>query len=200
MQDSTREERARRIIQWSRDNRTWTGDFDFFEVSGLFQEPVTQMMVADPMGLPPILKTEEILQHIFRSPILLERVCEAGWLSPIPDLEEPYFSRDAAYSALDRLLKGDKPARLPKEPELKAGEPEIGKASTPPLVGAKEAAEYLDISTSSLREYSEQGIVPCIRLGKSHRKYDLLQIREHLEKNRKESGPGRIEALKDLLR
>lgn len=200
MQESSREESARRIIQWSRDNPNWTGNYDFFVASGLFDGAVTQMMVADPMGLPPILKTEEILQHIFRSPILLERACDAGWLTPIPDLEEPYFARDAAYLALDRLLVGDKPARLPKEPELKAGEPEIGKASTPPLVGAKEAAEYLDISTSTLREYSEQGIVPCMRLGKTHRKYDLAQIREHLEKNRKESGSGRIEALKDLLR
>ena len=200
MQDSSREERARRILQWVRDNRTWTGAYDFFETSGRFDGPVTQMMVADPMGLPPILKTDEILQHVFRSPILLERVCEAGWLAPIPDLEEPYFSRDAAYVALDRLLKGDKPARLPKEPELKSGDPEIGKASTPPLVGAKEAAEYLDISTSTLRDYSEQGVVPCVRLGKTHRKYDLVQIREHLEKKRKESGVGRIEALKDLLR
>ena len=107
------------------------------------------MMVADPMGLPPILKTEEILQNIFRSPILLERVCEAGWLSPIPNLEEPYFSRDAAYVALDRLLKGDKPARLPKEPELKSGEPEIGKVGFHGLVKAAKAAEALGISVRS---------------------------------------------------
>lgn len=200
MQESAKEERARRIIEWSRNSRTWTGNYDFFETSGLFEGPVTQMMVVDPMGLPPILKTEEILQHIFRSPILLERVCEAGWLIPIPDLEEPYFSRDAAYVALDRLLEGDKPARLQKEPQMKSGDLEIGKASTPPLVGAKEAAQYLDISTSTLREYSEQGIVPCVRLGKTHRKYDLMQIREHLEKMRKESDPGRIASLKDLLR
>jgi hypothetical protein len=200
MEESSREDRARRILHWLRDSRTWTGNYDFFAASGLVEGPVTQMMVVDPMGLPPILNAKEILEHIFRSPILLERDCEAGWLAPIPDLEEPYFSRDAVYSALDRLLKGDKPARLEREPALKSGEPEIGKASTPPLVGAKEAAEYLDISTSTLRDYSEQGVVPCVRLGKTHRKYDLVQIREHLEKKRMESGVGRIEALKDLLR
>jgi len=200
MQDSTIEEQTRRIIAWKQAGREWTGNYDYFQPAGLYEGELSIAMQFSPLGLPPILTTEEVLDHIFRSPILLERVCEAGWLAPIPDLEEPYFSKEAAYSALDRLLKGDKPARLPKEPALKAGEPEIGKASTPALVGAREAAEYLDISTSTLREYSEQGIVPCIRLGKTHRKYDLVQIREHLEKKSEESGPRQIDALKDLLR
>ena len=187
MQDSTREERARRIIQWSRENRDWTGNFDFFEVSGLFEGPVTQMMVADPMGLPPILKPEEILQHIFRSPILLERACEAGWLSPIPDLEEPYFSRDAAYVALDRLLKGDKPARLPKESPLKAGQPEIGKAEFHGRVKAAKAAEALGISVRSLHDYSERGIIPCLKIGK-HRLYNIEEVMASLERDTGKGG------------
>lgn len=182
MQDSSREDRARRIVQWSRENRTWTGNYDFFQVSGLFEGPVTQMMVADPMGLPPILTTEEILQNIFRSPLLLERVCEAGWLAPIPDLEEPFFSRDAAYVALDRLLKGDKPARLPKEPELKAGEPEIGKAGFHGLVKAAQAAEALGISVRSLHDYSERGIIPCLKIGK-HRLYNIVEVMASLERD-----------------
>lgn len=182
MQDSSSEERARRILQWVRDNRTWTGNFDFFETSCVFQGQVSQMMVADPMGLPPILKTEEILQHIFRSPILLERACEAGWLAPIPDLEEPYFSRDAAYSALDRLLKGNKPARLETEPVLKSGEPEIGKAGFHGLVKAAKAAEALGISVRSLHDYSERGIIPCLKIGK-HRLYDIQEVMASLERD-----------------
>jgi len=180
MQDSSREEKARRIIQWSRDNRTWTGNYDFFEVAGLFEGPVTQMMVADPMGLPPILTTEEILQHIFRSHILLERICKAGWLSPIPDLEEPYFSRDAAYSALDRLLKGDKPSRLEDEPALKAGEPEIG-AIQPKWIKAAQAAKLLGISVRTLYDYSERGLVPQPRMLGKHRSYSVDALTKFME-------------------
>lgn len=193
-------ERARRILGWKSENHAWTGNYDFFTVGTLEAGSVSRRMAVDPLHLPPILTVEETIEHVFRAPILLERVIEAGWLSPIENTEDAFFSRDAVYSALDRLLQGNKPARLPKEPALKAGEPEIGKASTPALVGAREAAEYLDISTSTLREYSEQGIVPCIRLGKTHRKYDLVQVREHLEKKREESAPGQIDALKALLR
>ncbi len=200
MQDSSREERARRILHWSKDNRNWTGNYDFFETSGLFEGPVTQMMVADPMGLPPILKTEEILEHIFRSPILLERVCEAGWLSPIPDLEEPYFSRDAAYSALDRLLKGDKPARVSKEPPLETGEPEIGKAGFHGLVKAAKAAEALGISVRSLHDYSERGIIPCLKVGK-HRLYNIEEIMASLERDRKADKAGLTKGdINDILR
>jgi len=127
MQDSSREERARRIIQWSRDNRTWTGNYDYFETSDLFEGPVTQMMVADPMGLPPLITREEIIKHVLRSPKLVQRMQHAGWLNPLPDLgtKESYFARDEAYRAFDRLLKGERPPRLPSEPPLKSGEPEI---------------------------------------------------------------------------
>lgn len=157
-------------------------------------------MVVDPMGLPPILKTDEILQHIFRSPILLERVCEAGWLSPIPDLEEPYFSRDAAYSALDRLLQGDKPARLPKEPPLKEGEPEIGKAGFHGLVKAAKAAEALGISVRSLHDYSERGLVPCVKIGK-HRLYNIEEVMASLERDSGANKSGLTEGdINDILR
>lgn len=152
------------------------------------------------MGLPPILKTEEILQHIFRSPVLLERACEAGWLAPIPDLEEPYFSRDAAYLALDRLLKGDKPARLLKEPELKAREPEIGKAGFHGLVKAAKAAESLGISVRSLHDYSERGIIPCLKIGK-HRLYNLDDVMASLERDNGANKDGLTEGdINDILR
>jgi len=66
-------------------------------------------------------------------------------------------------------------------------------------VNPAKAAEFLDIAPSTLRDYSNRGIIPCVQIA-SHRRYDLVMIREKLEKERRESGPGRIEALKDLLR
>jgi len=182
MQDSSIEEQTRRIIAWKAADREWTGNYDFFQPDGLYEGEVSMAMQFSPLGLPPILTTEEVLEHIFRSPLLLERVCEAGWLSPIPDLEVPYFSKEAAYSALDRLLQGDKPARLPKEPELKAGEPEIGKAGFHGLVKAAKAAEALGISIRSLHDYSERGLIPCLKIGK-HRLYNIEEVMTSLERD-----------------
>ena len=127
MQDSSREERARRILQWVRDNRTWTGNYDFYEVSGLFDGPVTQMMVTDPMGLPPVVTRQELIEKIFRSPKLVQRMQHAKWLLPLPDLgtRESYFSREDAYRALERILKGERPPRLPSEPELQDGKDDL---------------------------------------------------------------------------
>ena len=127
MQDSSREERARRIIQWSRDNRTWTGNYDFFETSGLFEGPVTQMMVADPMGLPPLVTRQELIEKIFRAPKLVQRMQHAKWLVPLPDLgtRESYFSREDAYRVLERILQGERPPRLPSEPELQDAKDEL---------------------------------------------------------------------------
>ena len=198
MQDSSIEEQTRRIIAWKQAGREWTGNYDFFQPAGLFAGELSIAMEFSPLGLPPILTTEEVLEHIFRSPILLERVCEAGWLAPIPDLEEPYFSKEAAYSALDRLLKGDKPARLEKEPPLKSGEPEIGKASFHGLVKSAKAAESLGISVRSLHDYSERGIIPCLKIGK-HRQYNMEAVLASLERD---SGKGPLTegAINDILR
>ena len=80
------------------------------------------------------------------------------------------------------------------------GELEIGNpASLAGYVGAAKAAEFLDLSPSTLRDYSDRGIIPCYRIGK-HRKYSLEKIREKLEKEQRESGPGRFEALRGHLR
>ena len=77
------------------------------------------------------------------------------------------------------------------------GQPEIGNpASLAGYVGAAKAAEFLDLSPSTLRDYSDRGIIPCYRIGK-HRKYSLEKIREKLEKEQRESGPGRFDLLED---
>ena len=56
------------------------------------------------------------------------------------------------------------------------------------------ATEFLDLSPSTLRDYSDRGIIACYRIGK-HRKYSLEKIREKLEKEQQESGPGRFEMM-----
>ena len=55
-------------------------------------------------------------------------------------------------------------------------------------MGAAKAAEFLDLSPSTLRDYSDRGIIPCYRIGK-HRKYSLEKIREKLEKEQREIRP-----------
>ena len=81
----------------------------------------------DPLPLPPLLKRSELIDFIFRSPKLVQRLQAAGWIQPLPNLgtRESLFSRDAAYLALDRILKGERPPRLPSEPPLQPGEPDM---------------------------------------------------------------------------
>jgi len=78
------------------------------------------MMVADPMGLPPLVTRQELIEKIFRSPKLVQRMQHAKWLLPLPDLgtRESYFAREDAYRVLERILQGERPPRLPSEPEL----------------------------------------------------------------------------------
>ena len=54
-------------------------------------------------------------------------------------------------------------------------------------MGAAKAADFLDLSPTTLRDYSDRGIIPCYRIGK-HRKYSLEKIREKLEKEQRDSG------------
>jgi len=67
------------------------------------------------------------------------------------------------------------------------------------LVGPSEAAKALDISERSLRLYADQGIVPCLKVGK-HRKYDLAEVKAALIKARNSGKIGRSSLKKDLLR
>jgi len=199
--ESTAEERTRRIVAWKQAAPPWTGNFDYFHSKGLYEGTLTVSMRFSPLGLPPVLTAEEIVEHIFRSPLLLERVCAAGWLSPIPDVEEPLFSKDAAYIALDRLLKGEKPDRLKSEPPHKAGSPEIGKAGFHGLVKASKAAEALGISVRSLSEYATKGLIKPIELGK-HRLYNVPDIIAKLEKERDRKAATHLTegAINDILR
>ena len=76
--------------------------------------------------LKPLLTREELAEYIFRSPKLVQRLQYSGWLTPLPDLgtRESFFSRDDAYAALERLIKGERPQRLPSEPALKGSQEE----------------------------------------------------------------------------
>jgi len=59
---------------------------------------------------------------------------------------------DAVYRALCRLLEGEKPPRSSSEPAPVSGQPEIGNpASLARYVGAAKAAEFPDLSPSTLR-------------------------------------------------
>ena len=84
---------------------------------------------------------------------------------------------DAVNRAFARFLEGEIPPRSSSEPAPVQGQPEIGNpASLAGYVGAAKAAEFLDLSPSTLRDYSDRGIIPCYRIGK-HRKYSLEKIR-----------------------
>ena len=85
------------------------------------------MMVADPMGLPPLITRQELIEKIFRSPKLVQRMQYAKWLLPLPDLgtRESYFSREDAYRVLEKILQGERPPRLPSEPDLQDGKDDL---------------------------------------------------------------------------
>jgi len=85
------------------------------------------LMLHDPMGLPPLLTRQELIDRIFRATKLVQRMQNAGWIKPLPDLgsRESYFARDDAYKALDRILQGERPPRLPSEPKLQGPEMDL---------------------------------------------------------------------------
>ena len=66
-------------------------------------------------------------------------------------------------------------------------------------IRSKQAAEILAIAVSTLRDYSDRGIVPCYRLGK-HRRYKSSELIATMERNRIETWDSQAVALKDLLR
>lgn len=116
---------ARLILGWNEAKPTWAGSWLYFAAQAPSSRPLTPALLVDPLVLRPLLTREELADHIFRSPKLVQRLQYSKWLTPLPDLgtRESLFSRDDAYAALDRLLKGERPERLPSEPVLK-GDPE----------------------------------------------------------------------------
>lgn len=119
------QERASLILAWREAKPEWMGRWSYFAMHASAVRPLTPDLQADPLVLRPLLTREELVENIFRSPKLVQRLQFSGWLTPLPDLgtRESLFSRDAAYDALARLLRGERPERLPSEPSLK-GDPE----------------------------------------------------------------------------
>lgn len=116
---------ARLILGWDEAKPAWTGRWIYFAAQAPSARPLTPLSRVDPLVLKPLLTREELAEHIFRSPKLVQRLQYSGWLTPLPDLgtRESLFFRDDAYAALERLIQGERPQRLPSEPVLK-GQPE----------------------------------------------------------------------------
>ena len=120
---------VRELIAWRRAKPRWTGSYDYFAPRGMYAGKLTKRMLVAPLGLPPVITAREAVKAVFRSPLLLERLCAADWLNPGDKVEiGPIFRVQAIYQALARLGAGQKPPRLPKEKPARAGEPEIGPA------------------------------------------------------------------------
>lgn len=192
------EETLRKLIAWRRAKPEWTGSYDYFALKGAYAGKLTKRMLFAPLGLPPVITAREAVKAVFRSPLLLERLCAADWLNP-GDKEEigPVFRVQAVYQALARLGAGQKPPRLPKEKPARAGEPEIGPALTHwRYVKTAQAAEMLGISARTLSHHAEQETIPYLRLGK-HRLYNIAEVVAHLKKThtRKRLRPGDIAAV-----
>ncbi|MFM8656246.1 MAG: hypothetical protein ACKOD5_03830 [Chthoniobacterales bacterium] len=120
---------VRELIAWRRAKPRWTGSYDYFAPRGMYAGKLTSRMLVAPLGLPHVITAREAVKAVFRSPLLLERLCAADWLNPGDKVEiGPIFRVQAIYQALARLGAGQKPPRLPKEKPARAGEPEIGPA------------------------------------------------------------------------
>jgi excisionase family DNA binding protein len=52
------------------------------------------------------------------------------------------------------------------------------------LLNASEAAEFLGVSTSSVRKWSDQGLVPVYRTPGGQRRYSLTDLERFLESMR----------------
>lgn len=116
---------ARLILGWDEAKPEWEGRWLYFAAQAPSSRPLTPALQVDPLLLRPLLTREELVDYIFRSPKLVQRLQYSGWLTPLPDLgtRESLFVREDAYAALKRLIKGERPQRLPSEPELK-GDPD----------------------------------------------------------------------------
>lgn len=192
------EDSLQELIAWRRARKRWTGSYDYFASRGTYAGELTKQMLVSPLGLPPVITAKEAVMSVFRSPVLLERLCAADWLSP-GDNEEagPVFRAQAIYMALAKLRKGEKPPRLRKETLPESGEAEIGPALTQwRYIKTAKAAEMLGISPRTLSYHAEQGTVPCLRLGK-HRLFSIAEVVSHLSKSteRKRLRPADIAAV-----
>jgi hypothetical protein len=191
-------EEIRELIGWHKACKTWTGGFDYFASKGPYAGTLTEDMILAPLGLPPLMSAKQAVMSIFRAPILLERLCAADWLVPIPESKEaPVFLTRQIYMALAKLRTGAKPARLASEKQLEPGEPEIGDALTQwRYLKTSKAAEVLGISPRTLSHHAEQDTIPYLRLGK-HRLYNIAEIVAHVKKThtRERLRPGDIAAV-----
>ena len=191
-------DQCRAILGWKQSNPQWTGNYDYFQSAQPFEGELSPIQEISPLLLPPILTVEETCD-VFGSPVLLERLCESDWLVPLPGHEEPYFTADAVYMAMARLIKGEKPPRSSSEGELVAGEPEIGPKEK--YITPQQAADFLSISVSTLRAFADNGTVPSYRLPNStHRRYKISDLEVAMQQGRIESFANQVADLKDLLR
>jgi len=197
-----KEAQCRQILGWQESAPHWTGNYDYFQSSARHEGALSPDQRFSPLGLPPILSIEETCA-VFRSTTVLERLCDADWLVPLPQYEEEdYFTSEAVYMALARLIKGEKPPRSRSEKPAMPGEPEIDSgAPFENYITPQEAAEFLSISPSTLRDHSEQGIIRSYRVRpNSHRRYKRSELEAVMQRNASESFGSKIEGLKDLLR
>ena len=178
MQESTREERARRNIQWSKDKPAWDGTWDYYKHSEPFSGTLSQIQIVDPLQLPPILTRTELIESAFPSVILVQRMATAGWIKPVHQTEtgEPLYTREDLYKALDAILQGERPPVPLNEVKREKDEPELGQ-----WVGPKECAAFLNISERTLRHYTQKKI-PSYCPGKKHRRYDLTEVKEAIKR------------------
>jgi hypothetical protein len=167
-------DRARRIIGWEQSRRSWVMGWGFYDAPA-YEGELTQLQIADPLLLPPLVRPEKLVP-IFPE-VVMSCVVRCALLPPAKhhsESGEPLYSREEVYDCLDKLLDAEA------------------------YVSGAVCAKFLDISPSSLREYSDKGIIPSVRIGK-HRRYQLKKVMLKLEGDHR-AGSGRIEALRHLLR
>jgi len=188
----------RDLIAWQKAKKTWDGSYDYFAPRGRYEGRLSEQMIWAPLGLPPAISAKKAVMSIFRSPLLLERLCARDLLVPIDECaDSPYFLAKDICIALAALMRGTKPPRMAKEPPPEPGEDEIGPALKQwRYVKTSKAAEMLGISPRTLSYHAERGTVPCLRLGK-HRLFSIAEVVTHLRKTteRKRLRPGDIAAV-----
>ncbi len=112
----------------------------------------------------------------------------------------PRTTRHCAKKCVIQSRKFAKPFRSATKSTVKHGEPEMApNAPSEHFITPKQAAEFLTIAVSTLRDYSQRGIIPSHRLCK-HRRYKMSELEAVMERNRIETFDNQASALKDLLR
>ena len=74
-----------------------------------------------------------------------------------------------------------------------------GAANFENYISPTQAAKFLAIAVSTLRDYSDRGIIPSYRLCK-HRRYKVSELEATMERNRIETFESKATDLKALLR